>query len=281
MMAGLGASGAGQSALTADSIMARVAARQTQAIALRTEYVYQQRISITTRKPDGKLMRQETAEYEIVPGDSGLERNLRKLDGKYWTRGPAREDQYIEFHDNPAPDRGRDGWFFDQCRNALLNERSCEFVSWGRYDHTRFPLTAEEQNYHRFELVGEEVVSGRKAYRIRFWPRNRHDFHWAGEILIDALEFQPISGYTRFARRIPLPARVLTGTNFQGAGSSVSYQRFDNEVWFPVSFGSEFRMHFLFFFNRIVTISAESFGFRRTRVRSTIRFENTEKQQPR
>jgi hypothetical protein len=69
---------------------------------------------------------------------------------------------------------------------------------------------------------------------------------------------------------------VLTGTNFQGAGSSVSYQRFDNEVWFPVSFGSEFRMHFLFFFDRIVTISAESFGFRRTRVRSTIRFEDTE-----
>src|SRR6202011_3688252 len=108
---------------------------------------------------------------------------------------------------------------------------------------------------YQFELAGEHVVDGRKAYRIRFQPADRHELTWAGEALIDAEEVQPVNVYTRLSRRIPMAVRTLLGTDLPGLGFSVRYQRFDRDVWFPVSFGTEFRLHVLFFLNRDITVS--------------------------
>ena len=53
--------------LTADEIMARVAANQDRSEALRKQYVYRQHIHILTHKPNGRLLREETADYDVVP----------------------------------------------------------------------------------------------------------------------------------------------------------------------------------------------------------------------
>jgi hypothetical protein len=56
-----------------------------------------------------------------------------------------------------------------------------------------FPLSTAGQQELKFELAGEQVVSSRKAYRIKFAPTEMNEFAWAGEALIDEEEFQPVS----------------------------------------------------------------------------------------
>src|SRR5207237_565245 len=63
--------------LTAEAIMARVAANQDRSEALRKQYVYKQHIHILTHKRGGKLMREETADYNVVPTPDGTKKKLR------------------------------------------------------------------------------------------------------------------------------------------------------------------------------------------------------------
>ncbi len=135
-----------------------------------------------------------------------------------------------------------------------------------------FPLTTEEQKDLRFELEGEEVVAGRPVYRIKFGPADKHEFTWAGEALIDKEELQPVSVYTRLSRRIPMLVRTLLGTDLPGLGFSTRYKRVEKDVWFPVSFGTEFRIHAVFFINRNISVSLENRNFKRTSVESEIRY---------
>ena len=86
-------------ALTADAIMARVAANQDRGEELRKQYVYKQHIHILTHKPGGKLMREETADYNVVPTPDGTEKKLTLLTGCYWHKG-----RYEQFTDEPTPD---------------------------------------------------------------------------------------------------------------------------------------------------------------------------------
>jgi hypothetical protein len=53
--------------LTAEAIMARVAANQDKAEALRKQYVYKQHIHIVLHKTNARLMREETTDYRVVP----------------------------------------------------------------------------------------------------------------------------------------------------------------------------------------------------------------------
>jgi len=148
-----------------------------------------------------------------------------------------------------------------------LNEKSKDGIAVDL-----FPFVASEQKKYRFELLGEQDVDGRKTYRIRFQPLDKSDITWAGEALIDAEEFQPVSVFTRLSRRIPVAIRMLLGTDVPGVGFSVRYQRFDKDIWFPVSFGTEFRLHALFFLNRDIAIASTSSEFRRANVESRIQF---------
>ena len=248
---------------SADAIMARVAVNQNRAIELRGEYVYQQRVDISTRRTNGKLARREIADYLITPTASGIEKNLQKLDGKYSEKG-----QTVEFHGEPAPKRdSMDGDLVQDFRNDLLNGQTKDGIA-----NDLFPFTAGEQKKYRFDLDGEQLVDGRKAYRIRFRPADKHEFAWSGEALIDEEECQPVTVYTKLAHRVPVAVRTLLGTDLPGIGFSVRYQRLEKDVWFPVSFGTEFRLRALFFINRDITIASESTGFRRTKVDSTIRY---------
>jgi hypothetical protein len=77
-------------------------------------------------------------------------------------------------------------------------------------------------------------------------------------------EFEPVVVYTEMSRKIPLAVRTLLGTNLPGLGFSVTYDREPDGVWFPVSFGTEFRMRVLFFLARDVSMSLANTHFEKT-----------------
>lgn len=253
--------------LTAEQIMERVAVNQDKAEKQRADYIYQQRIRVATRRPNGKLMRQETTVYTVAPASSGTEKQIKSLDGRYWRKG-----EYIDYQGEPRPNADSlDGDLVKDMRDDCANENSKDGL--GR---NLFPLTSDQQEKYWFKLLGEQATSGRQAYRIGFGPRDHNEITWAGEAVIDKQEFQPITVFTKLSRRIPFVVRTMLGTDLPGVGFNVEYRRFGDGVWFPVSFGTEFRLHAVFFINREITISLENSGFRRAQVDSSIEYKQPE-----
>ncbi len=251
------------SGLSAAAIMAKVAQNQDRAEKLRNDYVYQQHIRVVTRKTNGKLAREETTDYLVAPTPNGVKKELMHLDGRYW-----HQHRYFDFHSDTTPDGGGlDGSLVKSFRDDLLNSDSKDGIG-----ADLFPLTSEQQKDYEFEMLGKQTVRGRRVYRIGFGPKDRKDIGWAGEALIDAQDCEPLRVFTRLSRRIPLAVRTLLGTDLPGLGFNVEYRRFDDGLWFPVSFGTEFRLRAVFFINRDITVSLENTGFRRASVDSAIRY---------
>jgi len=262
MLAPLGTLASGdQPSPSVDEIMARVAANQDRAEQVRTDYVYQQRIRVATHRTNGKLAREETTDYVVTPTPDGTKKELKHVEGRYWHKG-----KYLTFQGEPVPEAGGlDSSLVQSFRDDLSNDKSKDGL--GR---DLFPLTSGEQKTYRFELVGEGTIKGRKVYRVRFRPREKNELTWAGEAMIDAEEFEPVRVYTKLSRRIPFFVRTLLGTDVPGIGFNVEYKRFDEGVWFPVSFGTEFRLHAVFFINRDITVALENSAFQRAKVQSRI-----------
>ena len=264
--------------LKADEIMARVAANQDRSEALRKEYVYKQHIHIATHKPNSRMMREETADYDVVPLPDGIQKQLKLLKGRYWNKG-----KYVDFQGDPVPvdpstdtdmihklrnhepvpeaDR-TDAALIRNLRNDLLNDKSKDGLA-----RDLFPLTSEEQKGYEFKLLGQEVEAGRNVYHIAFTPKDEEEPTWAGEAFIDAAEFQPVRVFTKMAGRIPLLVRKMW-FDLPGFGFNVVYRRQEDGVWFPSSFGTEFQMQFgaQFFSNRDISISLGNSGFEHTHV---------------
>ncbi len=242
-------------------IMARVAANQDRAQQQREEYIYHQRIHIATRKTNGSLIREETADYLVTPNPAGTRKELNSISGRYWHKR-----SYVDFEGEPVPEQDSlDGDLIHDLRDDLMNDKSKDSLG-----HDLFPLTAEQQKRYRFELAGEATVRKRKAYRIRFYPADKEEFTWAGEALVDQEEFQPLTVSTRLSRKIPLLVRTVLGTDLPGLGFNVEYQRFGEGVWFPASFGTEFRLRAVFFINREIIISLENSDFKHAKAESRI-----------
>jgi hypothetical protein len=247
--------------LTADAIMARVAANQDSSEKLRKEYVYRQHIHVVSKKPNAKLMREETTDYHVLPTPDGTEKQLLLLTGRY-----LHGKQYIDFTGEPVPDLDSlDAGLIKDFRDDLANTDSKDGL--GR---NLFPLTTQQQEKYEFRLFGEETQQGRSVYHIGFGPKDKKDFDWTGEAFIDAVDFQPVRVFTKLSRRIPFMVRTLLGTDVPGIGFDVHYQRKGDGVWFPISFGTEFRLHVLFFLNRDISISLENTEFEHTHVKSKI-----------
>ena len=262
MLAPLGTLASGdQPSPSVDEIMARVAANQDRAEQVRAEYVYQQHIHVATLRTNGKLAREESADYLVTPTPDGTKKELKHIEGRYWHKG-----KYLTFQGKPVPEAGwLDSSLVQTFRDDLSNDKSKDGLG-----HDLFPLTSGEQKTYRFELVGEGTIKGRKVYRVRFRPREKNELTWAGEAMIDAEEFEPVRVYTKLSRRIPFFVRTLLGTDVPGIGFNVEYKRFDEGVWFPVSFGTEFRLHAVFFINRDITVALENSAFQRAKVQSRI-----------
>ena len=87
---------------------------------------------------------------------------------------------------------------------------------------------------------------------------------------IDTEAFEPVVVQTALSRNIPFAVRALLGTSVPGLGFSATYAAQPDGTWFPVSFGSEFKINVLFFFHRTITINAENRDFQQTHVESRI-----------
>lgn len=248
--------------LTAEEIMARVAANQDRSEVSRKEYVYRQHVHILSHRPKGRLLREETADYDVVPTPDGTEKKLTQLSGRYLSKG-----KYDTFSGEPTPGSGNiDRELIQSFRDDVLNEKSKDGLG-----KNLFPLTTKEQKDYEFKLLGKAVEDGREVYHVGFGPKDKHDITWAGEAFIDTAEFEPVRVFTKLSRRIPFMVRTMLGTDVPGAGFNVVYKREEEGVWFPATFGTEFRIHVLFLFNREMSISLENSGFERTHVKSTMK----------
>jgi hypothetical protein len=262
--------------LTAAEIMERVAANQDQGEALRNEYVYKQHIHIVTHKPGSRIVREETADYNVEPQPNGTEKQLKSLTGRYWNKGKYVEFQgeqveggtegklvdYLQNHE--ALPGGTDADLVHHLRNSVSNDGSKDGLG-----HALFPLTSGEQKQYEFKLLGQEVEAGRNVYHIAFTPVDEDTGRpmWSGEAFIDAAEFQPVRVFTRLSRRIPLLVRA-TWFDLPGFGFDVVYKRLQDGVWFPSTFGTEFQMRVgpLPIFNRDVSISLKNSEFEHVHV---------------
>jgi hypothetical protein len=289
-----------------DGIMARVAENQARSQKERSEFVYKQSIKVVSRHTSGKLVQEENTEYLVTPTDKETKKTAVNIGGQAWVKGRYR--RYIKRTDSKgakaetadADNQGvhitigndakavdpenqtdvvhlssLDDSIVESFRDDLANDKSKDGLG-----ADLFPLTADEQKSYTFELLGTETRDGREVYRIRFRPKDKNDFEWAGEALIDVKEYAPVLVKTKLSRKIPFAVRALLGTDLPGLGFSVRYQRVADGIWFPVTFGTEFRLHAVFFINRNLTMSLQNSEFKRASAESTIHYAEPKEKDP-
>jgi hypothetical protein len=255
---------------TADTIMARVAANQDHAETERTRYIYVQHARTASRK--GKtVMCEEITDYRVTPSDTGSSRQLLKLDGRllqkhqyitYNTLSPKKEP--VSDHEDSLDGMDRD--LVENIRSNLTDDKSKDGIG----AHL-FPLTSKNQLDYEFHLLGREQRNGREVFHLDFRPRDKNDYSWKGDAYIDTATYQPVLIRTTMARNLPFAVRTLMGTSLPGLGFTVAYAPQPDGVWFPITFGTEFKLHvFFFFFNREITLSADNRDFAKTHVSSQI-----------
>jgi len=256
---------------TVDQIMARVAENQARAQDMRRAYIYSQKVLARFHRTNGKLAREEKLEYLVTPTPSGLEKKLTHFEGKVARNGG------FESYDEPGKQFKNldvDGGLIKD----MVSDMTSDKESKDGLAHDMFPLTAKEQAKYIYSLEGTEVYRGRAIYRVSFRPKpHEEDADWTGEALIDAAECQPVMVTTKFAVHIPMAVKVLLGTDIRGLGFTVTYEKFDDGLWFPVSYGGEFHIRAVFFYARNMSINMVNSGFKRSKVASKIAYDVSEK----
>jgi hypothetical protein len=254
-----------------DRIMARVAENQARAQQMRRAYVYNQKVLARFTRSNGKLAREERLEYAVTPGPTGVEKKLTHFEGKYASKGkligydePGKEYKDLDIDGDLIKD--------------MVDEMTSDKDSKDGIARDLFPLTATEQEKYTFTMVGKEEYRGRQVYRIHFVPKPHADgADWKGDALIDTAECQPVTVTTKFATKIPMAVKVLLGTDIRGLGFAVSYEKFDDGLWFPVSYGGEFHLRAVFFYSRNMSISLANSGFQRAEVTSHVAYDTSVK----
>jgi hypothetical protein len=252
-----------------DQIMSRVAANQSKSQDARKEWVYTQKQLLRMVRGNGKLAREERREYAITPRKRRTQKELVKFEGKYDYRG-----KFIAY-DRPGYEyKGID--IDGDLLNSMSEDMTNNKDSRDGIDRDLFPLTPEEQKKYTYSLKGTETYRGRPVYRVSFapkpHPREGDEGSWKGDALIDAEDYQPVLVATNLAYKIPMAVKILLGTNVKGLGFTVSYQKFADGVWFPVSYGGEFEVRAVFFYKRTISVSLTNSDFRRTDVTTNVAY---------
>ena len=272
-----------QPSLTADQIMTRVAANQDRSEAERAHYVFVQHARVLSRK--GSTIRcEETTDTRITPTPTGSTQQLLTIQGRLLHKG-----SYITYNHLPDSkhakdtsdgdgskanieqideDENTDLDLVENIRANLLGDKPSH--SKDGINNSLFPLTSKQQGDYAFVLRGHEPRNGRDTFHIEFHPKDKSDIGWKGDAWIDTATFEPVVIRTALSRNLPLGVRVLLGTNVPGIGFTAIYAPQPDGVWFPVSLGSEFKIHVLYFFSRQIVIAAENRDFEKTHVTSTI-----------
>lgn len=257
-----------------ESIMSKVAINQAKSQEMRAEFVYNQKQLLRMVRSSGKLAREEWREYTVLPAFRGVKKQLTKFEGKYWQHNTS------VAYDKPGfqyKGLDIDGQLIDGLSNDMTNDEQ----SRDGIEHDLFPLTYHQQLKYNFHLVRTEQYHARAVYRVAFEPKRlphladadeNDEAIWKGEALIDAAEFQPVSVNSTMALKIPAAVRILLGTDVKGLGFSLSYEKFADGIWFPVSYGGEFYVRGLFFYKRTMTVSLVNSDFRRVDVTSHVAY---------
>jgi len=250
-----------------DQIMARVAENQARAQEMRKAYVYNQKVLARFHRTNGKLAREEKIEYLVTPSPTGFEKKVLHFEGTYERHGKTM----------PLPEPGKEMGDLDidgDLMRDMVNDTTGDKETKDGVAHDLFPLTAKEQEKYIYTLEGEGTYRGRPVYRITFTPKpHTDDADWKGEVLIDKAEFQPVLVTSKLAFVIPTAVKVLLGTDIKGLGFTLTYQKFDDGLWFPVSYGGEFHIRGVFFYRRNMSISMVNSGFTRAKVSSKIAYD--------
>jgi hypothetical protein len=248
--------------------MARVARNQTHSQEARREYTYHQKQLLRMLRGGGKVAREERREYDVTPAAHGFQKELAHFEGRYEFKG-----SYVPY-DRPGytyKELDIDGELIHEMSEEMTNDKH----SRDGISADLFPLTGHEQRKYNFQLVRREKYRGSDVYRVKFEPKPHQEMDeaaWKGEALIDTAEFQPVFVQTSLATKIPLAVKTLLGTNIHGLGFAISYQKFEDGVWFPVSYGGEFEVRAVFFYKRKISVSMTNADFRRTHVDSSVTY---------
>jgi hypothetical protein len=269
----------------ARAIMTRVAANMESSADARRHYVYQQKVKGRIVQTNGRPARQETRIYQAVPGPDRTDKKLVSLEGEY-----HKSKNEIIRYTEPGFKKGGldlDGELMEDLIDDLVNDKK----SRDGIPHSLFPLATKDLPAYKFTLVETKDYKGRRTHRIAFEPATKPENcvnigksdeddcatkPWKGEALIDAEEYQPVTIYTDLTFKMPWGVKVFLGTDLRQTGFSVSYTRVAPNVWFPSSYGTEFRLDVFFRYKRVITIAMESADFRKTDASSEIKYE-TEK----
>jgi hypothetical protein len=254
-----------------DQIMEKVAANQDRAEQMRREFVYRQTVVIRVTRANGRLAREELRELQVAPTPEQTEKTLLRFLGKYEKDGKLLEYAEPGFHHKELD---LDGELIKLAEELTNDKQSRDGIA-----RDLFPLTSHQQSRYRFNLKGDEVHRGRTVYRIAFEPRGNgweenEGAPWAGEVLVDQVEYQPVLVTTRLAKDFPLAVKVFLGTDVQRLGFKVAYEKLGEGIWFPVSYGGEFKLKVIFFYKRNIAIALSNSDFERTAVSTRLVFDN-------
>ena len=255
-----------------EQIMQKVAANQDRAEQLRREFVYRQSVIIRLTRGNGRLAREELREHQVTPTPEASEETLVRFLGKYEKDGKLLEYAEPGFRHKELD---LDGELISEFAEEFTNDKK----SRDGIARDFFPLTTQAQTKYRFDLMGEEVHRGKPAYRVAFEPLGKgweemEGAPWSGELLVDRAEHQPVLVTTKLAKNFPLAVKVLLGTDVQRLGFKVAYERFDDGIWFPVSYGGEFKLKAVFFYKRNIAIALSNTDFQRTTVSTRLVFDD-------
>ena len=131
---------------------------------------------------------------------------------------------------------------------------------------------ADEIAQDVFLSLHKNLAAIETAAHAGFWLRKV-----AVQRSIDAVEFQPVSVHSKLALKIPRAVKILFGTDIKGLGFAVTYQKFEDGVWFPVSYGGEFEVRAVFFYKRTISVNMTNTKFHRTNVNSSVTYLAHEK----
>jgi hypothetical protein len=279
-----------QPALTADAIMARVAANQDHAEIERAHFVYTQHVRALSRK--GKTVHcEEITDSRVTPSDAGSHQDLLKLDGRLLVKG-----KYVTYNSlssakdksadaKPMPDHDdedlhvavksededdqMDQDLVENLRRNLLDTKSKDGMAAGL-----FPLTSKAAAHYSYRLLGREPRNGHDCFHIAFAPKD-DQYDWKGDVWVDAVAYEPVVVRTALSKNILLAVRLLLGTSVPGLGFTVTYapqpSNQPDALWFPSTFGTEFKVHVFFFvLNREIVIDAQNRDFEKTHTSSKI-----------
>lgn len=266
-------------------IMSRMAANVERQADERRHYVYHQLVRSSLTRANGNISRREKREYTAVPTEQRTEKKLLSFEGAY-SKGGKELIPYSE----PGfqyKETDVDGELIEDLTDDLVNDPE----SRDGIPHSLFPMRTTELPHYKFKLLGEVLHKGRRAYKIAFEPVKKkeksygigdeepeqHEMRpWKGEAWVDAEEFQPVRIATDMAYGIPWGVKVFLGINLQQTGFSVTYDRVAENLWFPVTYGTEFKVTVLWGYKRTISLSMVASDFKRTDVSSKIQFEPTE-----